>query len=378
MSARTDWFLIATIFVTGLFAAAQFAKVSLLLPALQAQFDRSLFDVSLLVTSVAIVGLTLGVLAGQVVAGLGARRVAMAAAVGAAALSMLQAMLPSYPVFFLLRVLEGACHLALVVAGPVLMSAAASDRDRPIAMSIWAMFFGVAFSISASLFPFMINKVGLGGLYFAHGTGLILCAAVLWWRAPVDAAAPKWARVSPIALHRRIYASGRQSLPGLSFFPYAFTFIALLAFLPSQLPQARLGEILPILSLAGTFGAGWAARRISPETLGQWGYVLTGAGAIAVGLGASWAVYPMFLAIGIMPGASFASIPHFNADADDRARAAGAVAQMGNLGTSSGTPIFGVVVLSLGLPGLMAFTAVVCAVGFALIHITRQRIVSSV
>lgn len=44
-------------------------------------------------------------------------------------------------------------------------------------------------------------------------------------------------------------------------------------------------------------------------------------------------------ALGIVQGASFASIPQLNASDADRVGAAGAIAQLGNLGTTSGTPL---------------------------------------
>ena len=377
MDQRTDWLQVAVLFLTGLFAAFQFAKVSLTLGLHGEVYGLKEVGVSPLVSSVALVGLILGVIAGAVVARVGAKRAIVLACVLGGLLSIFQAALPGFGVMVGLRILEGFCHLAIVVAAPVLMSASASDRDRPIAMSIWAMFFGVAFSVAAAVFPLVLAQGGLPLLYVGHGVGLIACAGGLWARVPASPKTAAGGRPAPVALHRQIYSSARESLPGFSFFPYTFTFIALLAFLPERLPMAGLGELLPILTLVGTFGAGWAARYVSPETLGQWGYALTGAGAVLVWIGMDWAVYPMFLAMGIMPGASFAAIPHFNPSLEGRARAAGAIAQMGNLGTSTGTPVFGLVALSYGLGGLMTLTVVVCGLGFVLIHLSRQRIVRS-
>ena len=51
------------------------------------------------------------------------------------------------------------------------------------------------------------------------------------------------------------------------------------------------------------------------------------------------AAFALAGAMGIVQGASFAAIPQLNHSAEDRARASGAVAQLGNLGTTTGTPL---------------------------------------
>jgi nitrate/nitrite transporter NarK len=68
-------------------------------------------------------------------------------------------------------------------------------------------------------------------------------------------------------------------------------------------------------------------------------------------------------ALGIVQGASFASIPELNASPEDRARAAGAVAQLGNLGTTTGTPVLAALLASVGPAGLTIAAVCLCAVG---------------
>jgi nitrate/nitrite transporter NarK len=71
-------------------------------------------------------------------------------------------------------------------------------------------------------------------------------------------------------------------------------------------------------------------------------------------------------ALGIVQGASFAAIPELNASADARAQAAGAVAQLGNLGTTTGTPILAALLAGAG-PAALALAAVtLCAIGIGI------------
>ena len=83
-------------------------------------------------------------------------------------------------------------------------------------------------------------------------------------------------------------------------------------------------------------------------------------------------------ALGIVQGASFASIPELNTTPEDRARAAGAVAQLGNLGTTTGTPVLAALLASAGPAGLAVAAVILCGAGIgvhALQKARRQRLV---
>jgi nitrate/nitrite transporter NarK len=60
-------------------------------------------------------------------------------------------------------------------------------------------------------------------------------------------------------------------------------------------------------------------------------------------MGVPLGVEAAFAAMGLVPGASFAFVPWLHDDAAGRARATGAIAQMGNLGTVTGTPVMALV-----------------------------------
>ena len=73
-----------------------------------------------------------------------------------------------------------------------------------------------------------------------------------------------------------------------------------------------------------------------------------------------------------MQGASFAAVPQLNSDAQSRAYANGALAQMGNLGNLSGTPILLAMTSAIGLQGLMLF-ALACYAGGIAVHLLMAR-----
>ena len=104
----------------------------------------------------------------------------------------------------------------------------------------------------------------------------------------------------------------------------------------------------------------------SPGFLILWAFWGQGAGMVAGG-------FILSGALGIVQGASFAAIPELNATPDDRARAAGAVAQLGNLGTTTGTPVLAALLAVSGASGLALAAITLCAIGIALHSLQARR-----
>lgn len=360
---RTRWDIVALVFAGGLLAAAQFGKVSLTLPLVSDTFARDVPTVSTLVSMVGLVGLIFGAMAGGVAAAFGPGRTFLAGLVLGGAVSVGQAALPPFGLFAVTRLVEGFAHLALVVGGPPLMATAASDRHRPLVMGLWAVFFGLAFAVSAELFPVITARGGLPLLFGLHGAGLLALAAILWRRLPREPVSRP--AINPVAVHRAIYSRWRSVAPGLGFVCYTFLFIAGITFLPGALGQPGLATTLPLVSLASTLAGGALCRRFAPHHVVAAGFAGTVLGMVGVLLGVPWAVHGAFIAMGIVPGASFAAIPHFNGDPGDRSRATGAIAQLGNLGTVTGTPVFALLLVG-GAPALIGATLAVSLLGLVL------------
>lgn len=367
---RTRWGLIALIFCGGLLAAAQFGKITLTLPQVAEAFGRPVTAVAFLVSLVGIIGLMLGAMAGGIAANVGIGRAFLAGLLLSGAMSLLQAMLPPLWLFSVSRAVEGVGHLALVVAGPALMAGAASDRDRPLVMGLWAVFFGASLTLSAQVFPGVLATGGLPLLFALHGLLLLGLAMALWRIIPRLPRRP--VTLDPVVVHREIYGSIRFMAPGIGFACYTFLFIAAIAFLPAALGRPALATILPLVTLLSTLAGGALCRRFAPYHVGAVGYVGTALGAAGVAAGLPFAVELCFVFMGLIPGSSFASIPAWNASPGDRARATGATAQLGNLGTVTGTPIFAVVLASGGTAGLLWLIASVAVAG-AMLALTIGR-----
>lgn len=366
---RTRWGLVAVLFCVGLLAAMQFIKVSLTLEDLAAHYGRPLETVSFLVSLVSLMGILFGVVAGAIVARLGTRVVILWALVAGAVLSVLQVALPPFWAMIGLRALEGASHLALVVAVPPVMASVATDRDRPIVMALWAMFFGVAFSLAALVFPTLLAAGGMPLLFGLHGAGLLALAAVLFALLPPGEPAPR--PITYFAAHREIYTSPPIRAPGLIFVFYTLMFLAAVTFVPEALGRPELAGILPLVSLGGTLFAGVVGRYLAPDRVMILGYICLAAGAVPLFWGGVWSSYLMFIGMGLVPGACFAAIPFWNPTAADRALSTGAIAQMGNVGTGVGTPLFAVVLGLAGVAGLIWVLLLLSLAGLAMVLALR-------
>ena len=356
---KTIWPLIALLWTTGLLAAAQFAKLTLTLGAVQDLYPDAL--VPLAVSGVSIVGILGGALAGFFVSKIGVRHAVLWAVVMSATLSLIQGFEMSFAVFMTTRVLEGFGHLLLVVALPTMMVALAKPSDKSVVMGIWGTFFGVGYALVAVIAPSVLAWGGVQALYVGHGLVLAALFPILWWILPrVMAGGNMMPNV--MAVHRSIYSNPRYFAPGLGHGIYTSLFIALVAFLPAALNAPWLTAILPLANLSGTFASGFVARKIAASRLSVGGFavaailfvVMAVTGSVAIALCAMFAT-------GLTAGANFAAVPELNHVPRDQARANGAMAQLGNIGTFSGTPIYALVAGSLW--GIAGVSIVICVTG---------------
>ena len=372
--------LVVLLWCAGLGAAAQFGKISILYEPLRATYGgNGEVALGLVVSIVGMVGLIFGTTAGLLVARIGPRRAIVAALAAGAAMSALQALMPAYPVMLASRVIEGASHLAIVVVGPTMIATLAPENRRPLAMTLWSSFFGVTYTILALIGP----HVSGAGLFLGHAGYMALLAVVLAATLPPDPRLPPSPIGNLAAQHAEIYASPRLAAPAMGFCCYTFLYVAILTLLPPETPETHRALIaagMPLVSIAVSLTLGvWLLGRMSAVRLVQAGYAVAVPGFLILwafwGQGAGMVAGGFLLsgALGIVQGASFASIPELNASAQDRARAAGAVAQLGNLGTTTGTPVLAALLASAGPAGLTVAAVVLCAVGIAIHTLQRAR-----
>lgn len=352
-TTRTPWLLIAALYLTGLIAGMQFTKISLTLTGLAQVYPG--WPVAFAVSGVAVMGIVFGVMAGGITASVGPRRAILWALAASALVGAAEAFLPPFPAFMALRVVEGAGHLVLVVAVPTLMARLAAPKDRAMVMGLWATFFGVGFALAA-----LLMGDNLRAAYGGHAGFAAVMLAVLWAMLPRGVVVAR--RPLPrLRDHLMIYSTPRLFAPGLGHGIYAMLFLALITFLPVALDALWLAPILPLAGIAGAFLAGILARWIAPGTLVWMTFAAMSvlfALTMIAGFAAPYVLIFTMGVSGIVAGAGFAAVPWLNEADDDRALSNGALAQLGNIGTFTGTPVLA----AMGPAAYFPVAIVVCIV----------------
>jgi MFS family permease len=175
--------------------------------------------------------------------------------------------------------------------------------------------------------------------------------------------AANWPRLLNMPrLHFQTYSNWSTALPALCFGCYTSMAIALLTFLPQLAYNDRvwLAVVLPLMSMGGNFCAGWLAQLwLSPLRLYRLAQAGVGIAALSlwllstIGLSIAPVALALMFMLGLVGGAAYALIPYLSDAALVQVRANGALAQMGNLGSTLGPPLFAALVAALGPLGLV-------------------------
>ena len=376
--------LVVLLWCAGLGAAAQFGKISVIYEELRALYGgQGEAALGLVVSVVGIVGLVFGTTAGLIVARIGPKRAIIAAMALGALVSVIEAALPGWPLMILARVAEGVSHLTIVIVGPVMIAGLAPESKRPFAMTLWSSFFGVTYAVLALIAAPVLEWGGIPGLFLGHAVWMAALAVILALALPPDAAAMPGRIRNILSEHLRIYASPRLAAPAMGFCFYTFLYVACLTLLPPQAPvaeRALMAAGMPLISIAVSLTLGVRLLgRMSAVRIVQWGYAAAIPGFLLLWLGWGQGLamlaggFWLSAALGIVQGASFASIPELNATAEDRAGAAGAVAQLGNLGTTTGTPVLAAVLAGTGPAAMAGIAAALCLGGIAIHRLQARR-----
>ncbi len=375
---KSPLLLSLALFFAGLGAAGQFAKVGVIFDFVSAAYaGASVTWLGLLVSGVGLVGLVFGSTAGIILARMGARSVMILALVAGAVFSFCESLLLPLPLFLTLRFLEGFSHLAIVVCGPVIIAETLSGKDRDFGMTLWSTFFAVCFAFMAWAGRPLVEAYGIGALFVAHGIYMAVMALIMVALLPKDEAHSH----APLSLtdivrqHGEIYASPRIAAPALGFMFYTMMYVAILSLLRPMMGahQAFVGTAVPLVSIAASLTVGTLLIAHYPAvSIVQGGFAIAVLAVLILWFG--WGDPPVAIggalllsaAVGLVQSASFAAIGQLNDAPQDQARAAGAIAQLGNVGTFSGTPVLAALIASFGINGLAGFAFLLSVGGIAM------------
>ncbi len=378
---------VLVLWLAGLCAAAQFAKVGLFIPELQSLYPETESAIGFLITLISFAGAVLGLIAGMLVGRSGPRIILLTGMILGCLLSLAQSLILPLGMVLISRVLEGASHLAIVVAAPMLIAQHSSDRMRPAAMTLWGSFFGVSFMLTAWLGLPLVEAKGLQALLFAHAILTGITALLVWLVIPkttlqlhTDTHTQPLSLTSIYQQHKNAWRSPFIAAPASGWLFYTITFVALLAILPGLMQsdqRAFVATTMPMASIASsmTIGIVLLLRFTAVQVLNI-GF------AISICIAVILMILPnspvvcisLFAALGLVQGASVAAIPELNPIAAKQALAYGAFAQAGNIGNLCGTPLL-LILFNFGGIKPMIMLVVVCYLLGILSHwiFSRQR-----
>ena len=372
MTVRTSWPLILLLWGAGLGGAAQYGKVAVVFDLLPSAYPHAGPALGWVVSLVGFVGILFGVAAGLLVARIRYRRALLNALWVGAAVSLFQAAMPPLPWMLLSRIIEGASHLAIVVAAPTLIAQLCAPSDRGLALTLWGTFFGVAFAVLAFAGRPLALWLGLPALFAAHALYMVVFAMVLTSRLralPNEGSQPQLSLHQILRDHLTIYRSAHIAAPAAGWLFYTFSFVSILTLLPPFLdPEMRTTVItaMPLTSIAVSMTLGVFLLRIMPAVriieLGFAASVLCMVW-LWVTPAAPWACITLAGALGLVQGASFAAVPQLNTAAATQAQANGAMAQMGNIGNTLGTPVMAFAIVTMGYNALPILAGLILGLG---------------
>ena len=369
---KTPWGLVLALWGAGLGAAAQYGKFSATFDQLPAHYPDAGNALGLIVSAVGILGIFCGVAAGLLVARVRYRRALLWGLWAGAGISAFQAFLPSLPWMLASRALEGLSHLALVVAAPTLIAQLCAPADRGLALTLWGTFFGVAFTVLAWVGLPLVAVGGLPALLVAHAlymAGFALYLGLRLRSLDLDTNPRPFSLPGLLREHLVIYASPRVSAPGLGWLFYTFCFVSVLTVLPPYISQdirAFVMGAMPLASIGSSMTAGVLLLRVMPAV----GVAVAGFAGSALCMvwlwadpGGAMACIALAASMGLIQGASFAAVPQLNETPAAQAQANGAMAQMGNVGNTLGTPVMAITTAAVGYSGLPLLAGAAFVVG---------------
>lgn len=337
-------------------------KVPLALPLLRQELGLSLVQAGWVQSALNTVAVTLATVIGLQVGRFGALRLVLAGLLLGAAASLASLAHANGSWLLACRVVEGAGFVAVAVAGPALISAAAADRDRRFALGVWSGYLPAGVGLAMAGAPWLLPAAGWRGLWVATAGALLAAAALTWSQRRHYALPPATAPSAGGGI-----AALRQPLPwllGLCFGAWTVQHFALIVWLPTFLieqrglatgPVVALSCVMVLANVPGNLLGGALLQRGLPRGLllavaqGCTGLCAIGlfSEALPDGLRYALCVFLSFIG-GLIPSSVMSSSARLAHTPQQIGTLQGLYMQCGQMGQFVGTPLIAAVVSASG------------------------------
>jgi MFS family permease len=370
----------------GMCAALHIAKLSPALPVLQQTLNISLVQAGFLLSAVQMASMTLGLVIGLSVDGMGLRCSMLIGLLLLSVASFLGGFVHRVEILLMLRVMEGLGFLMTVMPAPALIRRTCTTQQLSGRMGWWGTYMPLGSALALLIGPVLIAAWGWE-IWWWMLAGMTLLAAFSVWRfVPVvnvlhDARGASW-----MARLRLTLKSAGPWWVALSFCVYSSQWLAVVGFLPTVyaqmgLPAGLIGVLTALVAGANVVGnigsgkllqRGWSARHLLH--LG-----FAGMGLGAVGAFGQWQEFGfstdvrfvcvvLFSAVGgLIPGTLFSMAVRLAPSENTVSTTVGYMQQWSALGQFAGPPLVAWVAASAGSwQWTWCVTGALCLVGAAL------------
>jgi len=382
---KTAWITVAVLIGAGVIAATQIGKGIISLPTLQHEFGLAYGRLSLVVSMFALLGATVGSLAGIAVQRFTPRRCLIAGLFILGAANLLGSLVTLPSALIALRITEGVGFFGVIISVPSMLNGVTAERDRSLVMSVWGAYlpFGV---MCMALGNSVLLSGGWRNLWLCSGVALIAYGLLV---IPFSPAVTPPKRVSHVfGSFVSVLKSGIMRRLAALFFLYSFLFFSLSAFLALFLVDRLGADTTFAISLTGMVIGANAIGNVSA------GLILRAGGQIRFNLIATFVAFAIAELVifsgtlspvstawigivvlglgGLTPASIYAAAPS-NAPAPEAIPIAiGLVQQASNLGQFAGPTALGWFVDQFGWSAAPIMTVPVALFGLATAALVRN------
>ena len=275
----TSWLAVAAITVAGIVAAFQIGKLPAALPALRAELGLSLVEAGWIISALAAVGVATGMVWGFVADRFGHRRMLLCGMAVIVLGTALGSFAETGTELFLTRLVEGCGYVTVLTAGPTAIGAFCRERDRPMALGLWAFYMPVGLAGMVVISPVMIEAASWRGLWQLNGLLALAAIALAAWAtrgARGSREATSGGDTTPMlaAIRKTVSSPGPPTL-AICFAAYSLVYISVAAFLPTFLIErqgyahdsaAYWVAVAMVVNAPGCVLGGWLLRRGWPAS----------------------------------------------------------------------------------------------------------------
>jgi MFS family permease len=319
----------------------------------------------------------------------GAKRVAIAGLLVAAAASLFTGTAESFPFLVALRILEGCGYTLLVVAATVIAAGVIPGRSA-LALSVWSSFAPIGFALGQWAGAFAANASPLVLIGVVHAAVLAAAAVALY--AAVESHPPSrtqheggssWNVVRHAPAQRTALAFGATCAVLLAAVALAPVVLASRTSL-SVAHVASLTALAALPGIVGRIAPGWLlGRGVTPLAVFLWASIIAAVSILAalaapVPLWPALAWFALFqIAAGALPGVLSAMIPQVAPGPGELGSVSGICTQMVNVGNLLGPPLALAVYAAAGpaaAAGLLVVLLAASVLAIAGLSVFRRRL----